>query len=60
MLGGLYPGLYAVGGLQTLATTEDAWLSNFILVPAIGRVAVVAPASRRLEVPPDPRLVPVG
>jgi len=60
MLGGLYLGLYAVGGLQTLSTTEDAWLSEFLLVPAIGRVAVVAPASRRLQVPPDPRFVSVG
>jgi len=60
MLGGLYLGLYAVGGLQTLSLTQDAWLSDFILVPAIGRMAMVAPASRRLQVPPDPRLVPMG
>jgi hypothetical protein len=60
MLGGLYPGLYAVWA-TTADVITDPWLSDFIVVPATGRRLVVPVASRQVQVPAAPvRVLPIG
>lgn len=49
ILGGVYPGLYALWA-PAPTVIADAWLTDFIVIPRTGRVALVPRMFRELRV----------